>query len=96
MPSVSRVFSLALNKRFLLKENALFLLPTDVDFFSYSADLGYDSEIYANDQLVGAAPNPGGKYTQRSPPMSKGTNSRYIGLKVGIHFKTRSPIYLVC
>lgn len=37
---------------------------------------GYDSEIYANDQLV----NNGGKYTPRSPPISLGTNnSRYLG-----------------
>ena len=49
-------------------------LPFDTDSsFFFAADLaGYDSEIYANDQLV-----TNGKYQPRSPP-----NSRYLGSKV--------------
>ena len=42
--------------------------------FSFFTDHGYDSEIYANDQLVSAA-----KYQQNSPPISGTHNSRYIG-----------------
>ena len=48
--------------------------PIDTDTFSFFTDHGYDSEIYANDQLVSAA-----KYQQNSPPISGTHNSRYIG-----------------
>eukprot|EP00093_Oithona_nana_P015156 15156.XXX_1191670_1189702_1 [CDS] Oithona nana genome sequencing. len=49
---------------------------------------GYDSEIYANDQLV----NNGGKYTPRSPPISLGTNnSRYLGNGKNDSSTTKSP-----
>ena len=71
---ISRGFSAVNQSHIFIHIKIVVFLPPDTDILSFFAgDLagnGYDSEIYANDQLV-----TNGKYQPRSPP-----NSRYLGV----------------